>query len=251
MNEFQRKIKSLTHNKYLPIKLDNLPNRLSNEELEKLVIKLKELKYKQRYPEFIEIRNEIVKSHMKLAVSIASRFGSLAKNHVDDLVGESFYILIKYTKMAAEKLTDNNITPYLISGLHGDLNKLITEGSIVYMPERTVRYYGEKGRYFSLSKMPFRITLLSNDPKKEEESENFKGSYIIPETSDIKIRIESEVMEVLDKVTTNFIEKRVIQLRSEEYTYKEIGPLVGLSTSAVALVVQDVERRFDKEYKKI
>ncbi len=255
MTPFQRKIKSLGHAKIYPKNLDKVPERLPDEEILELVIKLRELKYNQRSKEFIIIRDKIIYSHMKLAVSIASRFGYKFKNKIDDLVGEAFLVLVRYVGVAAIRLNDNNITPYLKSALHGELGEYINEDKTVHMPGRTVRYFGEKGRYISLEKIPFKITLLNDTPNKGEDTDAYEynnamqNSYIIPETSDDKT--ESEVLEILDKVTPNLIEKRVIELRAQGYTYQEIGPKVGCSKSSISIMVQNIEERFNKEYKKI
>ena len=118
------------------------------------------------------------------------------------------------------------------------------------MPSRTMRYYAEKGRYKSLEKVPSQITLF--DDAVNEDADNYEAMkinapYIIPKSNDD--RSEAEVMEILNKVANNFIEKRVIQLRVEGYTYQEIGPLVGYSKSSISIMLQDIEKRFDKMYK--
>ncbi len=253
MNAFQRKIKSLTHGKFIVKRLANIPNRISSEEMEQLVIKLRTFKDDQESKEFIVVRDQIVYGHMRLAISIASRFSFLNKHRAEDLIAEAFLILVKKVNQAVIALKDNNITPYLTSSLHGELSEFISKDRSMKMPNRTIRYYIEKGRYTSLEKIPSQIALVVDKPSEEKdqnEYENFvfKGPSITPQIEDD--HSESEVLEILDKVTKNFIEKRIIELRAEGYTYQEIGPKVGCSKSSICIIIQTIEEKFNKLYKK-
>jgi RNA polymerase sigma factor (sigma-70 family) len=246
LTPFQRKIRSIGHGKFLSHRFKNLPEKLESEELEKLVIELKSK------PNNEEIRNKIINSHLRLGVSIASRYGSKHNNRIDDLVGEMFLALVEgVIKFCKDSSYDNNITPYLVSRIHGKLSTYIENDRVIHMPGRTVRHYTATGSS-KLDKIPNQVYLNQGSRDSElndsyEGTGRFDGQYILPETVDDNS--ESEVLEILNKVTNNFIEKRIIQLRAEGYSYREIGPMVGYSQSSIATMIAAIEKRFDKKYK--
>ncbi len=253
MTPFQRKIKSLGYSKYLPITFKDLPPRLNEDILKIKVNSLKKLIIENNNEAIIIIRNEIVGGHLRLGVSIAARFATKSKFRIDDLIGEMFLSLIEsVTKFCTDSGYDDNITPYIITCIHSRLLEYIESDHTIYIPGRTVRYYSAIGSN-KLDKLPHQIHLVQNgiigrNTDESENSEEFSGPYVIPEIyDDYKI---NEILEILDKVTPNFIEKRIIELRVEGYSYKEISPLVGYSQSAISRMLSEIEQRFNKIYKK-
>jgi DNA-directed RNA polymerase specialized sigma subunit len=247
MTPFQRKLKSLGKAKFLPIKLNNIPERLDEIVLKELVIQLKESKNTN-----IEIRNRIVEGHIRLGLSIAGRFANKVKFKVEDIIAEMLLCIVESVNRFCSGFSyDNEITPFIISSIHSKLSKFLEEDRVVYMPGRTVRYYTMIGSD-KLYKAPTEIYLVEKgsigiDVDDYEGPEAFKGAYILPETEDD--HSESEIFEILDKVTNNFIEEKIIRLRAEGLSYKEIEPLVGYSQASICIMVQNIEKRFDKIYK--
>jgi len=244
---FQRKIKSLGRAKFLPIKLGNIPPQLDGKVLEDLVIKLKQSENKDS-----DTRNKIVEGHIRLGLTIAGRFAFKVKFKVEDIVGEMLLCLVESVgRFCSGASYNNEITPFIITHIHSRLSKFLEEDRIVCMPGRTVRYYAVTGSS-KLDKIPTEIYLaqkgtLAINMDEYEGPSDFNGEYIMLETLDDHSK--SEVLELLDKVTTNFIEKKIIRLRAEGYSYKEIEPLVGYSQSSISIMVQNIEKRFDKIYK--
>jgi hypothetical protein len=245
MTPFQRKIRSLGPRKYLPYKINNLPPKLDDKELEQLVVDYR------NNPSSIETRNRIVGGHLKLVLSIAARFAYKYKYRVDDLIGESFLSLVEAViRFCTLPGYNNNITPYVVANTHSELLKYIEKDRTISMPGRTIRYYAMIGSN-KLNRIPTQILLVqgSGDIDKNKDSyENqvFDGKYILPETEDD--HSSSEALEILDKVTSNFIEKRIIKLRAEGYSYKEMVPMVGYCVSSISIMVQNIEKRFNKIY---
>lgn len=246
MTPFQKKMRSLGPAKYLPIRINNLPAQIPEEELAKLVQQLKENR------SLLSVKNKIIEGHLRLGISIAARFASKSKFRVDDLVGEMLLCIVESVpRFCGGRGYDNNITPYLVSCIHSRLSTFIEEDRTIHMPGRTVRHYTATGSN-KLDKMPLQIYLaqggtISTSMDEYEGPENFKSPYILPETIDDHSGME--VLEILDKVTNNFIEKRVIKLRAEGLSYKEISPLVGYSQASISIMVQSIEERFNKMYK--
>jgi hypothetical protein len=247
MTPFQRKIKSLGQAKFLPIKLNNIPEKLDEKTLEELVIKLKE-----SHNTDTNTRNRIVESHIRLGLTIAGRFAYKVKFKVEDIVGEMLLCIVEsVSRFCSGASYNNEITPFIIARIHSKLSRFLEEDRIVYMPGRTVRYYTITGSS-KLDKLPTEIYLVQGGTMgtgvdEYEGPEHFKGAYVLPEIEDD--HTESEVLELLDKVTTNFIEKKIIRLRVEGYSYKEIEPIVGYSQASISIMVQNIEKRFDKIYK--
>lgn len=249
MSPFQRRIQGLTKRKYLPFKIENLPPQIENKELEGLVIQLKRFKYGINQGNKKEIVNKIVKGHLRLALNIASRWGYLFQNKIDDICGVAQLELIKATYRAITNLEDNNITYYLSTSIHGAIKNFVENDNVFNVPARTIRYYIDKGDP-RVNKLPKEIYLFDHDT--EENSENVNQGYgnqssMVPEIISNEEKL-IETQELIDKITNDYIEKRIIELRAEGYTYDEIGPQVGFCSSKICIIVQNIEKKFNSLY---
>jgi DNA-directed RNA polymerase specialized sigma24 family protein len=248
MTPFQRKLKSLGNSKFIPYRYNNIPPQLDEKILEELVIK-------QKNPETrnIETRNKIVEGHMSMGLNIAARFAFKYKYYAEDIIAEMFLCLVKgVNRFCITAISeDNNITPYLTTRIHSRLSRIIEEKGMIHMPGRTFRHYVTIGSD-KADKIPSQIYLAQGTTATVEVDEyegptNIRGQYILPETVDD--HVSSEIMEILEKLTRDFIAKKIIKLRIEGYTYKEIEPIVGKSQASISIIIRDIEEKFDKIYK--
>lgn len=244
MTPFQKKIRRLTRKKFLPPQLFSAPERIPPDKLTSLVTRLKSGD--------TEVINEIVMGHLRLGLHIASRYGSLYPDKIDDIVGVMTLALVKYVRKARHALRDNNITPYLTTNIHEKILDFVENDHCVNMPSRTVRHYVYTGNS-KLDTVPVPIA-IHKDYYEEYESPNHQDIYKSPENSGSFVVLETtdenliEINELLEKVTPDFIERRVIELRAQGYTYSEISPQVGYSVSSIHLIVNTVEKRFMRIY---
>ncbi len=247
MTPFQKKIRSLGRRKFLPEWFQDLPPRLEADILEQLVIKL-------RKGDKSTI-NPIIEGHMRLGVSIAGRYGYKYPTKIDDLIGVMQLALTYSTRIAKYKLTNNVITPYLVSRIHSALLRFIEDDHIVKVPGRTVRYYFEKGDV-RLETLPMQTKMCENSGEGNHEdimdngnnsSFNNDGYIYVPQIFNEELKIV-DLNEVIDKVTRGYIEKRVIELRAKGYSYEDISPQVGCSVSKISIIVRTVEEKFNEIY---
>lgn len=237
MNPFQQRIWRVTKKKYLPFKIKNLPSQIEKKELEKLVIQLRKGDKK--------VINKIVEGHLCLALSIAARWGYLFANKIDDIVGVAQLELVNATYRAITNLKDNNITFYLSASIHGAIKEFVENDNVINMPSRTIRYYIKKGD-IRADNIPKEISLLEQNPEFELRDQ---ASYIVPEITKDNEEKLIEVQELINKITNDYLEKKIIFLRAQGYTYDEIGPKVGYSSTKICIIVQSIEKKFNKLYK--
>ena len=248
MNPFQKKIKRFSSLRRCSIKTEygTLPPRIPKERLAFLVPRLRLGDH--------SVVDELINGHMRLGVSIVSCYVRKYKNKVDDLLQEMSLALtqaVNWCLPPESRLNDNNITPYISTTIHSFLMKYIEEDRLVCIPGRTMRYFAEK-KDERLGRPPVQIPLVV-DPKLESiesiddrNPDDISCYFVCPETIDDTS--ERDIKEVLDKVTFDFIEKRIIELRAEGFTYAEISPQVGLCISRISVVVSSIETRFERKY---
>ena len=94
-----------------------------------------------------------------------------------------------------------------------------------------------------------KIATIENDYLDEGEEEELKkrpASYIVPVAKPV---ISPAFTEALRKSISSPMEQKIIELRSEELTYKEIEPKVGLSYVYIQRLIKGDEQRFNTYYK--
>lgn len=226
MTPFQKQNQNLTKRKCYIANIDKLPPSLPSVELEKLVIQLKTAIKEERN----NIRNKIVEAHLKIGMYIAARYSLRCPNELDDIVSVMELALVKAVYRARNRLKDNNITPYIIARIHGAIRDYIKNPKLYGMSGRTLDYYIEKGDQRG-DNPPYQIQEeINNFTTKENDEELFL------------------IKELLDKSSHGYIEKRIIELRTEGYTYGEIGPMVGYCKARVQIIVSNIEDKFNTLY---
>lgn len=242
MTPFQRKIRSLGKGGYIASEIKDLPQKLDKAVLEELVTELRKPLFSLDRKR--EIRNKIVNGHMRLGMYIAARYAFKYKSKSPgDIIGEMSLALIEAVDRAAYKLTDNNITPFISSAIHSALMTFIEEDRIVKVPGRSIRHYN-KINFIKLDKFPRQIEMI--DQGYNSEDELLSSEYVvIPQTEDDHSVME--IQEILDQVTFNVTEKKIVELRAEGCTFEEIGPKVGYGKSYIETILLDIKNRFNKK----
>jgi RNA polymerase sigma factor (sigma-70 family) len=234
----KRRYTPRNRNHYARLLGKSLPPRIKKSRLDELV---KRLRMGDK-----SVSEEIITGHIKLTAIIAGGYASLVgydDEKIRDLFQEGLLALTDCVRHASRgSMHDNNITTYIITRVHGALLDYCGQRSDVHINPRTLRRwkqrYLEKGR-----KIPTNIGDMRADHQMEESA----GSYIVNEVINTDIE-ELVIMDTLNQVADNKLEKLIIKLRSEGYKYSEMTSLVGISMARISVLLQQIEQRFDEKW---
>lgn len=102
-----------------------------------------------------------------------------------------------------------------------------------------------KNTIFENLPIPRKGAMLATEEPKIEESDSIyyhipKAKYDMPSV---------EFLEIMWKSSETPLQKAIMKMRMEGFTYREIGEVVGFSTVRVGEIVNDMEKRFDYYWK--
>lgn len=214
---------------------ESLPKRISKKRLDELVVKLRDGDK--------SVANEIIEGHLRLGFIITLRKTRKLPSYIDldDLIGEMELAIIEAVRQSRRgALKDYNITGYIIEYVKHYTNENIQEQvSSQLVPNRTIRHWKNT---FTNRKLRRRIIL--SEGSFLEETDN----YHIPKAR--KEEPDLEFKEILEIISANTTEHRILQLKGSGYTLEEIGNMVGYHKSMVGKLLTDLERRYDSLMKK-
>lgn len=198
---------------------------------------------------------DIIKAHLRIIMSIVSEFASRYPNKHLDLVGEASLGLTQAVALCGPpefRLHDNNITPYITTSVRGALKDFVARDRVVYMPPRTFHKKAAAGEIKAEGNNPIlaniRIVLADVPYVKDDalSAVDSKYSFVYPVAKQEEPSIEfNEAVELAIQTET---ERKVIDLRAQGHTYKDIATILGCHTSRVGQIMQPIEERFNHFY---
>lgn len=168
--------------------------------------------------------DEIAEGHIRLAISLASKFTARASHLQDVFVAEAMYGITFALSKAQEKLYDDNITPFITGYVTKFLFKALTEDKTVPVPYSTIQDRRKRGLDTHLPRM----TSL------EAVGAVRRGNL-------------NELKEVISSCIRDRFEQEVINLRSLGFNDKEIAEKLGTSRSNVSMTKRAVYQRYLKK----
>lgn len=201
---FRKKIKGKSINH----PLGNLPNLPKNVDPNYLNTLLDQLKSGNKY-----VIDEILRSHIRLAINIASQYAILMPYKTNDLVSEAMLTIINCCQNPSEI---ENLSAYLISKIHSALARFIDEDNIIKIPTSTL--YRKKLK-------------------------NLTRVSIQDYTKATRLQ---DIREMIDAAIKTEQERLIINLRAQSYVDKEISEIIGLSVSRIGQIRQEVYERYEK-----
>ena len=221
------------------IKIDaDLKNPLPEPELWNLVSKLRSGDW--------SVAELIVESHLKLTTSIASEYAVYFPRLEDDLVAESWLLVVEAVNSAANKLYDDNITPYINSTVRRGLCKflyMVSENAQSTVSDRKQRILESGGSDEDVKEL-YRSVFNRHEPLVFDTDEG-------RQTIEIECRNNHNVAlrEIIRLLPTNLLQTRVLELRSQGYTFQEIAEKTGFCLRTVNKAIHDMEDRFESTHR--
>lgn len=160
--------------------------------------------------------DKILKAHIRLTVSIASKYASKVKSNSDEIVSAALYGLFHAIYKAPEKLKDNNIAPWIASCVH--------------------RYCGEEV-----------INILKKSVCSYSSLKRGRLSAIFePLNSDYEQKrdFSQELKECIESLAIDDLDLSIIKLRIEGYTDEDISQIIGIPKTNIFRRRKNLEQRF-------
>lgn len=179
-----------------------------------------ELLKKVRAGDKVAIERMIL-SHVRLAISIVNRYVAVGglyhlANDLDSAAMEG--IVLAVNRVAEGGMANHeNVTGYIVRYIHNSIIRTAQHDSAIYVPRR------QKDRIVE----PLRNSIPGKD-------------------SQLNIQ-QLEFWDLIDSLTDDDLEKRILKLRSKGHTDAEIGELIGLNRLQVLRIRTDLFRRFKRK----
>jgi len=203
----------------------NFPEGLKEEEKLELLKKIR--------ADDNDAKIKMIECHIKLTLSIVSRYVPQAPWKIWDLVGSALYGLTKAVNWVAEGRMGehDNITGYIVDTVHRYISEFLETDHLVRIPRRSIPSLGVD----DLDEIKFVY-----DPNVElvpGELVNEKVQYI---------------HEILEMISASPVEMVVIRMRSQGYVDEEIAAQLGYKTKKSIMDIRDrLYARFKELYNKI
>lgn len=211
-----------------PFKQHELPEPLKPSDLEPLVARLRQGDE--------TVKPTIVGHHMRLAMSIVSKFAGRYYYLVDDLVGAAMVGICQAVDWAPTHLYDNNITPYIYQTCERHVRDLIEKRLAITIP-RGVFCSLQDERNLFLPVVNF-TTKLDDEGNEYEQMDEIAAKTV----EEHPLLFE----ELLESLALSAKEKTVLQMLLEAYTQDEIAAVVGLTRQRVSQISKSIGARLCK-----
>ena len=175
-----------------------------------------------------EEKHEIIMSHTRLAIALASSWGRKAPYLINDLVQEALYGMVRAIDEAPQKLYNNNLTGFLIQRAKNAIYRCIDNEQIV----------PQQRRHEALKKNPSLLFPVY----KENDRDHSRLDY------DLRmVEIMDQIRQCIEKDTNlkrREYKKVIVRLRAAGYNSKEIASIIEVHRN----YVQNCLRELEKEY---
>lgn len=165
----------------------------------------------------LTVANRIAEGHMRLAMSIVSRYLASynCSRQLDDLVSVAMLAVVQAVRRAATNLVDDNITPFIVSAIHSAISNFLTEDSVIYQP-----HSAERTRH-----------VIENE---------------LPDVATVGSDVTSEIIlwDLLHSACCNSVDREIVRLRGKGFGDSDVAQAVGLSRACITKMRHAIETRF-------
>ncbi len=176
----------------------------------------------------VEEKEELIKGHLRLMISVLGTLLSNRPKHmIEDLLGEAALALTEAVNDAEYRLTDDNITKWIVSNIIYKVKDAMSKPTSMVMPVRTLRFKLAKGINKSAS------LALSEEESKGIPQLNLEELKKIPEDLQhqlieqaktmppvsFKETIKNIIYDVLELPAQKILEREFTQTDSQDQTF--------------------------------
>lgn len=214
---------------------DQAPHQLTDAELLDCVIKLK-----RRTNE--ELIQKVILHHRPMAFKIAAiKSRQHASNRTEDIKSAAMYGLtqgVRWICPGHNRLEDYNISPYLASCCYSFISKFIEYDRVIRVPHSSLRW--RESDFDGHDGIP--VLLVGQVRQDDDQHRDLlsEGAEVQQPTAEP----QALVNELMGRICTNPTERKILDLRMEGRTEKEIAYLVGLCYQRVAQILLKIKQAY-------
>jgi len=225
----------MSYNEYLSNDLNDFPEKIDEDLLQKRVQLLR--------AGDMSVVQPIAISLIRITMSIVRD----AKSNDDELIGIAFITLIESIIKAATNLNDDNIVPYVANCIKMKINDAKNKNQLV--PSRIIRKLIKDKKA-----IPKKIEFTEDENSCEHNVFNTYSHWKPIDTvkdrtnlvSNAYIKEILECKDIVDAVARSKRQRKIIELKMEGMTLKEISDNLGISQTRCCRELQDIQvRLFD------
>lgn len=214
---------------------DQTPHQLTDIELLDCVIKLK----KRTNEELIQ---KVILHHRPMAFKIAAVISKRhARSRADDIKSAAMHGLtqgVRWVCPGHNRLDDHNISPYLASCCYSFISQFIEYDRVIRVPHSSLKW--REGDIDGHDGIP---VLLVGQAKQDDERHRDLLSEGI-EVQQSTAEPQALVDELMQRICKTPMERRILDLRMEGRSQKEIAYLVGLAYQRIAQVLLNIKEAY-------
>lgn len=203
----------------------NLPEPILDEECQAL--------YPRLMVGDVEARNRIILGHIRLGMSIVSRFAGSFPHKTDEMVAIMCDTLVTRVERISDGSIEHhkipNIGGYLMTRISRRLQRFLHEDHTVRIPEATFKRRKKEGR-----------------PLERPKHHEIKEEHLLVDDSKY-LQIEN-IEEVINAITTNERERVVVTLRMEGETDQQIAEKLQCKYQNVQYLRKKIGNRFLEKF---
>lgn len=211
---------------------DTVPDSLPEERVLQLTKKLRSNQILKS--EF----DELARGYIKSGIKVAGKYARIMPNKTEDFVSCAMFGIVWALERGKERLTDDNLSPWVISCMHRFCQEFLQEDSTIRVPSRTRRQK-------SIETVK---TVNFGGFQAEMDYDDLKGIYtkkiIKPEAKPEEVSLE--LKDALFFVATTEEDSQILRLKAEGYTEIEVGSLIQKSQTYVSRRIATIRERFDR-----
>ena len=174
----------------------------------------------------VDAQREIIHGNMRRVIVVVTNFARKFPKYRDDLLGEALARLVRAVRSLPAKVENPDPSGYLLCAIKGACSDCMRASRLVGGDTRN-------GKSFMRS-----IDIDEIIPRRRDTERILKSLNLI---TDDRHTQHATVADLLSKFSES--ERRMIQLRMEDYTDEEIGALVNQSKLQIWQMRQDVKVR--------
>ena len=209
-----------------------IPDRLDDETVQQLT-------KEYRSSSCIKLRDRLIESHVRLALNMAGKYMHGQRRRQDDLIGAALQGLTQAVTWAPERMTNNNITPYIVSTVKRFLTDFLQKDSIITIERRAFKKMIEENKG-SISFVPY---FMEVEPD-ESDPDNYQAGYYddnTPAVCDDSCLEKEELIDFLAKDDKRML--IILELLLQDKSQVEIADELSLSKQYVSKLMQKLRER--------
>ena len=185
----------------------------------------------------MSVRDEVIEACMPTATKIANSFAAKHPRSADDIHSEAMYALCKAVKRISDgAMHTEEFKAYIEQSIRRNIKQFIQKDHLIYLPNW---YYSQNIENAAITTIPIVYTFDIREQDEENLEEIAQLTFDAPahDTGD------NQIVNEFCKTLTN-LERRIIDLRAENYTLAEIGQKINKAESSVLFILNSIKDKF-------